>query len=297
MEYNAKEFVFEEKYRPTKLKDMVLPEDVKEKFRAFIDTQIPHLLLSSRQPGTGKSTLAKVLIHETQAEALFLNASLYPNIDVLRSKIQNFVQTNSFNGVPKIVVLDEGDGLNQNSTQPALRGFIEQYSKNARFIITCNDISSIIEPIRDRMLHIDFDEMYKNKKEIVPLLFKRLQDICDNEGITYTKEDLINIIKSNYPSTRSTVKFLQEYSQNNKLILPNLTQKTDILEVLKSKNFDDIKNYVDQNDIAFSELYDIKMKDPINGCIILAKYQMYDSQVRDKKINTLACLLELMEMI
>ena len=162
---NKEHIVWVEKYRPKNIDDIILTKETKAMVKSWIESgQIPNLLLSGRTPGTGKTSLCHTLIAEIGADAIFINSRLYPNIDSLRNKIQGFVSTSSFDGRPKIVVLDEADFLNANSTQPALRGFIEQFSKNARFILTANYKTKLIEPIRNRLIDIDFDEMFVQNK-------------------------------------------------------------------------------------------------------------------------------------
>jgi len=144
---NTREKVFVEKFRPKNINDIVLPETFKASLREWkADGQIPNLLLISKGPGLGKTSLAHVIAAELDSEIMFINASLESNIDLLRDKIKGFVSTVAFDGRPKIVVLDEADGLNERTTQPALRAFIEEFSKSARFILTANHKNKIIKP-------------------------------------------------------------------------------------------------------------------------------------------------------
>jgi len=228
---NDKEYIWIERYRPKNVDDIVLPEDLKLKVKEWIkDGEIPNLLLSGKTPGTGKTSLCHTILNELDADALFLNASLQPNIDILRNKIQGFVSTSSFDGRPKIVVLDEADFLNAQSTQPALRGFIESFSKGARFILTCNFKSKLIEPLRNRLIDVDFDEMsQKNKAEMIKGSFLRAQAVLNAEGVQYTKDDLIWIIKHFYPSSRKIINRLQEHSTTGTLVINKEEIDTDSL--------------------------------------------------------------------
>jgi len=185
---NSGETIFVEKYRPKTLNDIILPKDLKESIREWIDNDdIPNILLVSKVPGLGKSTLAHVLINETGADSLFINISLNGNIDTLRGKIQGFVSTTGFENKHKIIVLDEFDGASQQ-LQKALRGFTEEFSKSARFILTANYKEKIIEPLLNRLQIFDFDKIFaskENRKELLQQTFNRLRDILDNEEIEY----------------------------------------------------------------------------------------------------------------
>ena len=308
---NKKEYIFIEKYRPKNIDDLTVPEDLKAQMREWVkDEQIPNLLLSGRTPGTGKTSMCHTIIEETGADALFMNASLYPNIDILRSKIQGFVSTSSFDGNPKIVVLDEADFLNANSTQPALRGFIESFSKNARFILTCNYPMKIIEPLRNRLITIDFDDMTnKHKAELIKATFLRSASILKAEAIDYTSDDLKWIVKHFYPSSRLILNKIQEFTTNKKLVInkdeidsDSLNQQ--IIKNIHNKDFESLrKNCARLPDPSslFLTLYenidDFAQALRPSVIIIIARYQSYDSQVRDRLINTVACATEIIEII
>ena len=288
-----------EDYRPQNLDEIVLPADIKRQINEWIETDIPHLLLTSKVPGTGKSTLARILIRETQAEALFLNASLYPNIDTLRYKIQGFVSTTGFNDAKKIVVLDEADALNPNSTQPALRGFIEEFSGNARFILTCNYPDKIIEPIRNRLVTLDFDKIFRDyKKELAKEIYGYLTRILSDLEIRYSKEDIAGVIKESYPSIRDMVQKIQKGIQGN--VFEFRPEKTDIKELFL-KSYQELLEYVVSNPDP-ERLYNQIFKNieifgtdeaVAEAVMTLAEYQYKSSRVRDVAINTMACLLEL----
>lgn len=308
---NNKEYIFIEKYRPKTITDLSVPMALKEQMKEWVkDDQIPNLLLSGRTPGTGKTSLCHTLIHETGADALFLNASLYPNIDVLRSKIQGFVSTSSFDGNPKIVVLDEADFLNANSTQPALRGFIESFSKNARFILTCNYPMKIIEPLRNRLINIDFDDMtIKNKNELIKDTLIRTLAVLNNEKIEYDMEDIKWIIKNFYPSSRAILNKIQEHTINKKLVLnkdeiDNDSLNNKILENIHKNEFENLRKNTEKMPdpsslfmILYENLDDFPQALRPGIIIIIAKYQSYDSQVRDRTINSVACATEIMDLL
>jgi DNA polymerase III delta prime subunit len=307
---NKKEYVWEEKYRPKKLEDIVLPKEMKESIKEWLETsEIPNLLLISKDPGLGKSSLTHVILNELGCDARFINASLERNIDTLRSDIQGFVSTKSFDGKPKIIVLDEADYLNAESTQPALRGFIEQFSKNARFILTANYKDKIIEPLRDRLQTYDFDELFMEHKELIKDIYIRSQAILESEKIEYDSEDLKMIVKNNYPRFRSIVKKLQQYSTNGKLEIHKDTLDIEHVLDIVVKNtlngeFMEMQKNISQildNNIIYTYIYDNLDKFPIEKhppiVITLAKYQANDSLVRDKRVNTAACLTEIMGIL
>ncbi len=308
---NNKEYVWIEKYRPKNLDDIVLPVELKTTIKSWVDDgEIPNILLSGRTPGTGKTSLCHTIIEEIGGEALFLNASLYPNIDILRSKIQGFVSTSSFDGAPKIVVLDEADGLNQNSTQPALRGFVESFSKSARFILTCNYKTKLIEPLRNRLIDIDFDEMsQKDKPELIKASAARAIEVLNNENVKYTKEDIIWVIRHFYPSSRKILNILQQYSIGGELKINRDELDADSLndEIIKNiiaKDFDSLRRNCQKlpdPGSLFLTLFDSLEKFPKELrpqiIITIAKYQSFDSAVRDRLINTVACGTEILTIM
>lgn len=308
---NKKEYIFIEKYRPKNIEDLVVPETLKAQMREWVkDEQIPNLLLSGRTPGTGKTSMCHTIIEETGADALFLNASLYPNIDILRNKIQGFVSTSSFDGNPKIVVLDEADFLNATSTQPALRGFIESFSTNARFILTCNYPQKIIEPLRNRLITVDFDDMAnKNKAELIKGTFLRARAILENESIEYTPDDLKWIVKHYYPSSRLILNKIQEFTTDSKLSIDKEEIDVDGLNTvlignIMDKDFDSLRRNctkLPDPSSLFLTLYEAIDDFPQtlrpSIIILIAKYQSYDSQVRDRLINTVALGTEIIEML
>jgi replication factor C small subunit len=308
---NEKQTIWVEKYRPQKICDIVLPDDMKESLYKWKDDgEIPNLLLVSKQPGLGKTSLAHVIINELDAEAMFINASLESNIDLLRSKIQGFVTTISFDGKPKIVILDECDYLNPNSTQPALRRFIEEFSKNCRFILTANYEDKLIEPLRNRLMTYNFDNIYHDyKKTLIKDVFIRNKMILENEGVEYEKDGLINIIKHYYPSSRSIIMKLQQFSQSGKLIIDESmldfdTNLKKILTATINKDFESTRKLITQipdPSVIFTFLYDAlnvfpKEKQP-QIVMLIAKYQSYDAFVRDRSINAVALLTEIMTLL
>jgi len=309
MNYDKSHYIWLERYRPTALDDIVLDAATKLSVKKWVeDGEIPNILLSSNKPGTGKSSLAHVIIHSLGAEALFINASLESNIDVLRSKIQSFSTTSSFDGRPKLVVLDEADGL-ANKTQDALRSFLETFSKNVRFILTANNNTKLIEPLRDRLIEIDFDEMFHLHKHLVKDIAIRTMDILKNEKVQFENEDVVFLVKHFYPSSRSIIKKLQQYSISGKLVVDRDAVDSEgniqkIINTIISKDFVQLRKDITSlhdTSVLFSEIYNhIDMfPKPLHPPIIIAvaKYQSFDIVVRDKLVNCAAMGAEVMQIL
>jgi len=307
MNINKNETIWMEKYRPTVTDDLVLPENMKKKFKGYASKEdIPNMLLASAHPGTGKTSTAIALIKEINGEALFINASMENGIDLLRSKITKFAGSESFDGKLKIIVLDEIDGISSNA-QDALRGVIEVFSNNCRFILTCNYPEKLIDPIKDRMEVYDFNTL--DKKEMIKPIFERLKAILENENVTYDPKDLVPVINTYYPSIRSMIGILQKFSNEGvfKVLqneLDNQNEYLELIDVIKTKNFNEMVNKV--NDLAspsnmFSFMYKNISLFPENKLpqvtIAIAKYQFQDSNVRDKSLNLAACMTEIMSII
>jgi replication factor C small subunit len=258
--------------------------------------------LWSNNPGTGKTSTATALIKEIGGEALFINASMDNGIDVLRSQISNFASTESFDGILKIVVLDEVDNLSQ-SAQFAFRSLIESFSNNCRFILTGNFKEKMLDPLLDRLENYDFNNF--NKQEMVKPIFERLKSVLENEKVKYEPKDLVPIINTYYPSIRSMIGALQKFSTTGELIisagdLDNQTEYSAIVDTVKAKDFNGMINLVNEltsPDNMFTFMY--KTVSTFEGkmpqvVMILAKYQFQASSVRDKNLNLAACLTEIM---
>jgi len=303
---NEKEHIFVEKYRPKTIDDIVLPEHMKKKLREWkADGQIPNLLLVSKAAGLGKTSLAHVIANELQAEVLFINASLHSNIDTLRDKIQSFVTTVSFDNRPKIVVLDEADGLSANKFQPALRAFIEEFSKNARFILTANQKNKLIEPLRNRLIDYNFDNEFSENKELIKDIYLRCQKILTTENIKFEQKDLLNIVKHYYPSQRSIIMKIDAFTVNGTLVFDSDAMDIDdslkqIRQLIKDSHFETLRqvlaNLTDPS-LLIVDLYNNLDEFPIMKrpliAICIAKYQMADDQVRDRVVNIAAMCAEI----
>lgn len=300
-------FLWVEKYRPVTpdkyLGNTVLKHSIEKYIRK---NQIPHLLLSG-VPGTGKTTLAKLLVKNINCEFIYINASDENGIDVVRDKIKNFISARSFKPL-KIVILDEADYLSKEGAQPALRGLIETYSKNSRFIFTCNYPEKLIGPLIDRFIHYRIEP--PSKKEVATYL----AEILDNEHVNYDPSDIVSVVKSCYPSVRSCVKVLQENSDQGQFNIPedglfNLSYMHDVLELLKTPNKNTwltIRQILIDNDNTdyvhvFKYLYakiDEYAKNSYDEVIFaISEAQKWHGTVPDKELNASEMFLKIIKSI
>jgi len=311
METTATEFLWSEKYRPHKIDDCILPDALKESFRQFVKKgNVPNLLLSGTS-GTGKTTVAKAMLDELEADYMIINGSLEGrNIDTLRTKIRDFAGTVSFTGRRKYVILDEADYLNVQSVQPALRNFIEEYSANCGFILTCNYKNKILEPLRSRCSVVEFKITKKDKESICKQFFKRTLEILTAEGVEYDKATVAELIGVHFPDFRRIINELQRYSANGKIdpgILVNHSVESikALITTLKEKDFGKMRRWVAQNsDTDFSVMirmvYDtateyLKAESIPQFILIAAEYQFKHAFVANPEINAVACFLDIMQ--
>lgn len=303
------EFLFVEKYRPSKIKDCILPSTIKKVFNDIISVgEIPNLILSGG-PGCGKTTAAIALCEELNLEYIFINASEHGNIDTLRTTIRNFASTVSFNGNTKVVILDEADYLNPNSTQPALRSSIEEFSKNCRFIMTCNFKHKIMDAIQSRCTVIDFKIPSKEKPEMAKELLESIKNILNTEKIEYDTKVLSKLIISYFPDFRKIIGVIQTYSFSGKidegiLVKFNDAEINELISYMKEKNFTNVRKWVAQNNeidssVLFRKFYDgisdvIKKENIPQVILILAEYQYKLAFSADPEICIAACLIEIM---
>ncbi len=305
----TEEFIWVEKYRPHKVADTILPEDLKKVFQQFVDQEnIPNLILSGRA-GVGKTTIAKAMLDEVGADYIVINGSMNGNIDTLRNEIMNFASSVSFAGGRKYVILDEADYLNANSTQPALRNFMEEYSKNCGFILTCNFKNKIIEPLHSRCSIIEFKIPKNEVPNLASQFMKRVRSILDQEHVEYDSPAVAEVITKHFPDFRRTLNELQRYSATGKIdsgILVDMSEESfkDLLGFLKDKDFTSMRKWVGENAdydtaVLFRKFYDYSSasfaKESIPQLVMhLAKYQYQDAFVADHQINLVACLTEIM---
>ena len=301
-----------EKYRPSKISECILTDDLKKTFQTFVDEgKIPNLLLTGG-PGVGKTTVAKAMLEELGATYMMINGSEESGIDVLRNKIKNFASTVSMDGNRKFVILDEADYLNPQSTQPALRGFIEEFHKNCGFILTCNFKNRIIDPIHSRCSVVEFRIPTTEKHKLAGEFFKRVQTILGEEGVQYQPKAVAGIVEKYFPDWRRVLNELQRYSVSGMIdsgILVNIseTNMKDLTTFLKEKDFKSIRKWVANNldnDPArmyrkvYDALYeDIQPQTVPHLVLATADYSYKSAFVADQEINMLAFMIEIMTQV
>ena len=296
-----------EKYRPSTIDTYIGNEHLKSKVSVYLESgDLPHLLLYGKA-GTGKTTLAKLLVKNIECDYLYINASDENNVDTVRTKVKNFASTVGFKDL-KIIILDECDYITPNA-QAALRNLMETFSKHCRFILTCNYVERIIDPIQSRCQL--FQIIPPSKVEVA----QRLNQILEEEEINCELKDLKILIDSNYPDIRRTINSAQRNVVNLQLKLDTNSiiqndYKLKLLEILKIQNkrnaFKDIRQLLADNKITdFADLFrllydevDSYGKGHVAECIlVIARYELSDSQVVDKEINTMAMIIELLGVI
>ena len=304
-----KEFLWVEKYRPLNIDDCVLPKGLIKTFREFVNNnEIPNLLLCG-SAGVGKTTIARALCEQLDADYILINGSEESGIDVLRNKIKGFASTVSLSGGRKVVILDEADYLNPQSTQPALRGFIEEFSKNCRFIFTCNFANRIISPLHSRCSVIEFKIPKQETPEVARNFMVRVQNILEQEGVEYDKQVIVELITKYIPDWRRVLNELQRYSAGGTIDVGILSNSTDmhideVIDYIKTKNFTKLRKWVVNNmdndpHVVFRKVYD-KLNDVMTpagvsqAVVIIAEYGYKSAFVVDQEINTVACLTEIL---
>ena len=308
----SKDFLWVEKYRPKTIKETVLPQRLKDIFQDMVNTGELQNMLFTGTAGLGKTTVAKALCNELGLDYIIINSSEEGNIDTLRGKIKQFATTVSFGGGYKVVILDEADYLNAQSTQPALRGFIEQFSSNCRFILTCNFKNRIIEPLHSRCGVYDFSLTSKEKAELSGKFMKRLKTILDAESVKYTDESLASVIIKYVPDWRRVINEVQRYSTNGtlevgKALEASTNQFDELFNNLKDKDFKNMRTWVVNNmdldtNAILRGVYDQMYQKVDPGSIpqlviILADYQYKAAFVADHELNIVACMTEIMSEV
>ena len=301
-----------EKYRPDLLESYIGNEHLKSKIKLYLESgDLPHLLLYGRA-GTGKTTLAKLLVNNIDCDQLYINASDENSVDTVRNKVRNFASTIGFKDM-KVIILDECDYITPNA-QAALRNLMETFSKHTRFILTCNYVERIIDPIQSRCQ--PFQIVPPSRKEVAV----HLNNILKEENVTFEMDDVATLVNGGYPDIRRVINFAQRQVVDGKLSIDqnNLVAvdlnvnvfSSQIVNVLKTQNKKDafvtIRKMLADNQISdfadlFRLLYD-EVDDYGTGhiaeCILtIAKYQLSDAQVVDKEINAMAMLIEILGII
>ena len=304
------QFLWTEKYRPKKIADTILPDDLKKTFQQFVDQRnVPNLLLTGTS-GVGKTTVAKAMLDELDCDYIVINGSLEGrNIDTVRTDILSFASSVSFKGTRKYVIIDEADYMNANTVQPSLRNFIEEFSSNCGFILTCNYKNRIITPIHSRCSVVEFKIGKKDKASLAVQFLKRVEDILTKENVPYEKTILVEIITKHFPDWRRVLNELQRYSATGKIdagILVNLKEDSykELILFIKSQKYDLMRKWVAENSDAeptsmYRYFYDtcyeyMKMEYIPLLVMTIAKYQYQSAFVADQEVNFMAFLTEIM---
>lgn len=304
------QFLWVEKYRPQTIDECVLPDALKKTFHDYVaQGELPHFLFCGTA-GVGKTTVAKALCNEIGAEYIILNGSdTGGHIDTLRTQIKGFASTVSLTDAKKIVIMDEADYLQAQSTQPALRAFMEEFSANCRFIFTCNYKNKIIEPLHSRCAVVEFKIESKDKQQLAGAFFKRAVQILKQENIEFDPKVVAELITTHFPDYRRVLNELQRYSVSGKIdsgILINLSEESfkELIKLMKDKNFPEVRKWIGKNsDIdtvaLFRQLYDSSVTNLEAASIpqlvlILADYQYKAAFVADHQLNAMAALTEIM---
>lgn len=303
------DFLWVEKYRPKTISECILPESLKKTFSDIVSLgEIPNMMLTGTA-GLGKTTVARAICNQLKLDYIIINGSEEGNIDTLRTKIKHFASTVSLDGGTKVVILDEADYLNAQSTQPALRGFIEEFSDNCRFILTCNFKNRVIEPLHSRCSIYEFNTSKKDMQKLCADFFARTIHILQSEGVTVdSKDEIANLIMRYAPDWRRVLNELQRSSIGGKLDIVMLKsasdQYDDLFKHLKGKDFKKMRKWVSDNmdvdsSVIFRSIYD-SMYDKVEPSSIpqlvlyLADYQYKNAFVADHELNIVACMTEVM---
>ena len=305
----AETYLWVEMYRPKDVESCILPKNLKATFSEFVQSgQVPNLILSGGS-GVGKTTIAKAMLEELDATYMMINGSEESGIDVLRTKIKNFASTVSLHGGRKYLILDEADYLNPQSTQPALRGFMEEFHKNCGFIFTCNYKNRLIEPLHSRCSVVDFVIPNSEKPKLASQFFQRIEDILNEQNIEYDKRVIAEVINKHFPDWRRILNELQRYSVSGVIdagILVDIAEINikELMQSMKNKEFTNVRKWVvnnlDNDSVRllrriYDNLYDYVEGSSIpHVVVVLGEYQYKAAFVADQEINMLACLTEIM---
>lgn len=314
MQCNDHEIVWAEKYRPSSVKDVILPESIKNIFTQFVEEgDVSSNLLLSGKPGMGKTTVALAMANDIGCDVLVIPASIENGIDVIRNKVTDFASTVSFtNDKRKIVIFDEADYFHQKSAQPALRNFMDTFSGNVSFILTCNDKSRIIDPLKSRLSVIDFVIPKTETMRIAGAFTKRIYSILQNEGVEYDDKAVVELVRKRFPDWRNTLVELQTIAKNggNKVTMENVVIASsenfdDLVKMIAQKNFTDARKWLAVNadydvGVFYRALFDRvpRLCKSTSGeaavILAIAEYQYKEAFVADTEINRAAAVAQLM---
>lgn len=303
------EFLFVEKYRPTTINECILPARLKTYFKEFVSVGEIQNMLFTGSAGTGKTTVARAICNEIGCDHLLINASEENGIDVLRTKIKTFAATGSFAGKVKVVILDEADYLSA-AFQPALRGLLEEFSSNCRFILTCNYRNKIIPALQSRCVTVDFKLEKADKPKMATAFFKRAKQILDQEGIQYSDKVVAKVIERFFPDYRKILGELQRYSIagpiDEGILSATFTANiNELVDFLKEKDWKKMRSWVVNNEdtdaeIVYTELFNAiieRCNEVPQGVLIIADYSYKNAFAANPSITLTACLTELMATV
>jgi DNA polymerase III delta prime subunit len=298
-----------ERYRPHKISDCILPESMKATFQQYVTKgDVPNMILAGG-PGMGKTTVARAMCDELGLDHILINGSNESNIDTLRTKIVGYASAVSLTGGRKVIIIDEADYLNPNSTQPAFRGVIEEYAGNCSFVFTCNYKSRIIEPLHSRCAVVDFKIDATEKPKLAGQFFKRIQQILIDEKVEYDKATVVELVKKYFPDFRRVLNELQRYSISGKIdagifASQNAAKVDEAIKYLVDKDFGSLRKWVGSNidtdtDELMRSVYD-RLYDTVDpkfipvAVVLIGRYMYQAAFCADKQINLMAMFSEMM---